>query len=276
MRLKCAHPKGASSRILLSAVVPIPVQGTLPCGSYNLGLCLSVSLGLKYTSGAQSGLRFLSLMGKWMAHSCTWEPTVCFPPHMKGQDPPSFLCDATLCAAGPVSVHRHCPQVDSKSLGIDRVSQDPWVVCVDAVVWIQVTGLWVRNRQVGALTAEGRLVPPIPRGPLLTTPIPVSCSAACLGGKVRMLRFSALTRGLVVTAPGLCGPGDGAGSPAGSSSGAGPGAEGGVGACPRSGGAEGGDTGSSTSLAGAGSGFGAGPSSGSGMLWSSAGGSGAG
>lgn len=165
MRLKCAHPKGASSRILLSAVVPIPVQGTLPCGSYNLGLCLSVSLGLKYTSGAQSGLRFLSLMGKWMAHSCTWEPTVCFPPHMKGQDPPSFLCDATLCAAGPVSVHRHCPQVDSKSLGIDRVSQDPWVVCVDAVVWIQVTGLWVRNRQVGALTAEGRLVPPHPERP---------------------------------------------------------------------------------------------------------------
>ena len=51
-----------------------------------------------------------------------------------------------------------------------------------------------------------------------------------------MLGFSSLTRGLVVTAPGLCGPGDGAGSPAGSSSGAGPGSEGGVGACPRSGG----------------------------------------
>ena len=50
--LQDAHPKGASSRILLSAVVPIPVQGTLPCGSYNLGLCLSASLGLKYTSGA--------------------------------------------------------------------------------------------------------------------------------------------------------------------------------------------------------------------------------
>lgn len=95
-------------------------------------------------------------MGTWMGAPRPWLHAVSSPPHLPGQDPPSFLSDLphricshsgqlVLCVSTP-----H-PQVDSEGVGVEKVAQDPWVVSGGAAIWIQIMGVRIRKGRSGQL-----------------------------------------------------------------------------------------------------------------------------
>lgn len=128
-------------------------------------------------------LRLLSRWGRWMGHPGTWQHTGSSPPPRNRPGPALFPVYSVSFhrhshwAAGPISVHLYCPQVDSEGCGGQNEAQVIQVVHGRDGPWINIFGIQITERR--------GLCQPSLRTQMLLAFIIVSCSATSHERKVK-------------------------------------------------------------------------------------------